>query len=141
MIKLPATKSTLLELAVLASAPIDRGVDHLLIPGGLTGDAGGDARQGLAPAQWDFVSALDTLQRAFALREASASAPNAIGDGVLDLIEDSAFVRPARRHIVRNSLCLRQSDRAGSAAPKHCCELAWRGVFDIARSARPAFVR
>jgi hypothetical protein len=86
------------ELTVLAAAPVEQGVGHLAVASGLTRDAGGDAREGLAAGFRDRVAALDAVGRTLALREACARAIYAVGDGVVNLIEDGAFVRPTRRH-------------------------------------------
>ena len=63
-------RSSLAQLAVLASPPVDGGVDHPLITSRLASDAGGDARQSRVRALWDLVTALNAIRRTLAMWEA-----------------------------------------------------------------------
>lgn len=92
----------LLELAILAAAPVDRRVHYVAIPTGLTRDAGRDARQRFAAARRNLLSTLDTFQRAFPMWKAGPSALDAIGDRVVDLIQNRAFSGPTCRHFFPN---------------------------------------
>ena len=73
-------------------------VDDAGVATGLAGDAGGDAGQGVSPLLGNFVAALDALQGGGALGKSRAGVLHAIGDGVVYLVQDRAFVRPACRH-------------------------------------------
>lgn len=75
------------QTAGLACATIDAGAHYVAVRARLTGEAGGDARQGLTPARRSILTALDTLKRTFALGKARPSALDTIGDGVVDLIQ------------------------------------------------------
>src|ERR1700733_13456002 len=92
------TKLRLLELAVFAATPIDHRVDDAGVASGLAGDAGVDAGQGVSPPLGYLVTALDAVRGRGALGKSRPGVLHAIGDRVVNLIQDRAFMRPACRH-------------------------------------------
>lgn len=103
----------LAELAVLASAPVDRRMHHTLVPMTLTSNARCYAWQGVTSGLRDLFTAFDTFQGAVAARQASTRVLNTIGNGVVNLIKDGAFVRPTGGHDA--TPCGAASDRRGDA--------------------------
>ena len=74
-------------------------VDDAGVATGLAGDAGGDAGQGVSRRFWGMSSPHSTHSRADgALRKSRPGVLHAIGDRVVYLVQDRAFVRPACRH-------------------------------------------
>src|SRR5512144_1740692 len=71
------------KLAILAAAPIDRGVHDRLVALGLARDAGTDAGKRLAPALRDGLAAIVAFLCALALRRQCAGAKNRVLHGVV----------------------------------------------------------
>src|SRR6202012_3839927 len=91
-------RGDLLQLAVFAAAPIDHLVDNASVATGLACDAGGDTGQGVASLLGNFFAAFDAFRGGGALGKSRAGVLHAIGDGVVNLVQDRAFMRPACRH-------------------------------------------
>lgn len=70
----------------------------LPVAAGLAVDASRHAGQSLAAAQRDRLAAFDAVCGAATLRQPRTRALHTIGDGVVNLIENGALVRPAGGH-------------------------------------------
>src|ERR1700761_4218259 len=79
-------RGDLFQLAVFAAAPIDHLVDDTGVATGLTGNAGGDARQGVASLLGNFFAAFDAFRGGGALGKSRAGVLHAVGDGVVNLV-------------------------------------------------------
>jgi hypothetical protein len=101
-------------LAVLAATTVDPGHDNAVVAARLAPHAGARTWKRAASRLRDFVAALDAVARSLANGNAGASGEDAIGDGVVDLIEHRAFASPAGGHeIVRFFRVVRCLDRSG----------------------------
>ncbi len=88
----------LAELAVFAAAAVVGAVGGGGIAFGLAGDAGADAREGLAAAFGDGLPAFVAMGGGFPGGEMGAGAGDGILDGVVDLVGDGAVGGPAGCH-------------------------------------------
>src|SRR6185503_229595 len=86
------------KLAIFAPAPVDRRVNDRLVPFGLAGDTGADARKRLAATCRNRFAAIVAFVRALAVRSQSAGAKDGIFHRVLGLVLNRSIASPTACH-------------------------------------------
>src|SRR4051812_38983303 len=82
------------QLAVLAAAPVYADLHDAAVAARLASDAGSRAGQGLAPRLRYGVATFDAVLSPGPRRQPGARRQHTVRDGVLDLIQHSAIMRP-----------------------------------------------